>query len=411
MICAIINEKYGNSDKLLKRLQNLFGSELVKKWLKNAEHNDVLTGTLFSEVANIFTHPTEFPNYKKIYEVEGILTFLRDRRETIRDFLDDIRRFRNKIAHHRPLSPVQVDLLDQYYEQIVIPVQTMFDHSYTKVNPSEFMDANSEEIDAYLFNIKEELTSLNALMSEVGKNVSTIKVETEGLRERTLNMQSLLELLVSKTAIILPSIVVIIALGAGVAWFESGSSREVSADPRQQLQKLGVSWNYDNFIRSMQEKDKTAETYFIEGGMKFQCRDFSITHECSSFYIYLATWFDKDIAALILKHNTFDPSFCIKPPENDKNIHYYSAMKEPFYYVDFYRDQVAPNPEKVAFVRALCNTPENILKFKTLIKDMQLYPGEGYWSASQKAEFANLIERWKAVGIMISGDKDLWNQT
>ena len=52
-IRSLINEAYNNQQALLEHLNKLFGQERVKKWLNVADRDDVLSGTLFSELASL----------------------------------------------------------------------------------------------------------------------------------------------------------------------------------------------------------------------------------------------------------------------------------------------------------------------------------------------------------------------
>ena len=140
-IRSLINEAYNNQQALLEHLNKLFGQERVKKWLNVADRDDVLSGTLFSELASLFIDKDEYPiHYSPLYQYTPLLSFVNDKRRTLNTFLDDIRVIRNRLAHHKRVTSVQTTLVNYYYQEITEPVQEAFDEGRVKVNPDRFFD-------------------------------------------------------------------------------------------------------------------------------------------------------------------------------------------------------------------------------------------------------------------------------
>ncbi len=108
VIRSLVGERHGNQQELVEHLRSIFGNRVVDKWQRDADRDDVLSGTAFSELASIFVNKQEFAHHENVYEETPFLTLLREKRKTIQSFLEDIRRIRNVLAHHKQISNVQL---------------------------------------------------------------------------------------------------------------------------------------------------------------------------------------------------------------------------------------------------------------------------------------------------------------
>ena len=181
---AFVSERYGRQDLLIERLQVLFNSGLVTGWLAAAEPGNVLTGTLFSDLANIFTHESEWPRYEAIYD-EGIVLFMKDRRETIRAFLQDVVSIRNTVAHHKELTAVQIELLNIYYSELADPIQKLYKDGKTKVDPSAFMEADRGVIERYFVTLREDLQRIEGRTLGVERDLQEVQSDVVVIGHRT----------------------------------------------------------------------------------------------------------------------------------------------------------------------------------------------------------------------------------
>ena len=150
IIRSLINERFGDQPVLEKALADLLSGPVVEKWKKGADPDDLLSGTTFSELASLFVNTREYPNYSPLFEESPFLSYLRDKRKTIQNFLEDIRRIRNILAHNKRVTNTQLSLLDLYYEELISPVQEAHDQGQTKVNPDTYLDVSREELERIL---------------------------------------------------------------------------------------------------------------------------------------------------------------------------------------------------------------------------------------------------------------------
>ncbi len=195
IVRSLVTESYGSQDALVARLRAALDQRVVERWQKTADPGDVLSGCSFSELASLFTSSEEFQRYEKLYEDTPFLTLLRERRRTIQAFLDDVRRIRNVLAHHKRVTNLQLTLLDLYYDEIVAPVRTAHERGETKVDPARFLDVSKEELEAWfsgleedLREVKDDLRSLRAsLLASLGRvegDVSEIRRRSVGTSRR-----------------------------------------------------------------------------------------------------------------------------------------------------------------------------------------------------------------------------------
>ena len=181
---AFISERYGRQDLLIERLKVLFRSEMVTGWLAKAEPGNVLTGTLFRELAEIFTHQAEWPRYQALYD-DGIVLFMKDRRATIRTFLEDVGSIRNTVAHHKELTAAQVELLNLYYTELADPIQRLFREGQTSVNPAALLDADHGVVERYFLSLREDVQRIEGRTVGVERNLQTVQGDVADIGDRT----------------------------------------------------------------------------------------------------------------------------------------------------------------------------------------------------------------------------------
>ena len=156
----LINESYQTQQALIQQLAELFGDEIVGKWRSSADPGNILTGTTFSELASLYCNKQEFDRYMRFYEKTVFLTLFSEKRRTIQQYLEDIRRIRNHFAHNKHLSDVSLYLLDLYFKELIEPVVEAARQGHTRVNPDVYQNVPLAEINNYFEGIRTDLQSV-----------------------------------------------------------------------------------------------------------------------------------------------------------------------------------------------------------------------------------------------------------
>lgn len=184
VVRSLITESYGDQEALIARLREGLSERVVEKWQASADPGDILSGCSFSELASLFVNKDEFERYEKLYDDTPFLTLLKQRRRTMQTFLDDIRRIRNVLAHNKRISPIQLSLLDLYYEELISPVQQAHDHGETKVDPEDHLDASKEDMERYVAGIHEDVQDVRDDLAELRADVMASLGEVEAATAR-----------------------------------------------------------------------------------------------------------------------------------------------------------------------------------------------------------------------------------
>lgn len=347
VIRSLINEKYASQERVLKLIRDLFKNDpvTVSRIEKNAEPGDILSGTEFSQLIALFLRPDEFSkNYHPLYDSTPFLGYLRDKRQTLVLFLDDIRRIRNRIAHHRPLTSSQIELLDLYYDEIIGPIQTAHDEGRIGVNPDSHLEVGDSEINAFVSSLKEDLGDIKDVLSRVSSDIGEIKetlgdvstgvteakggvqwlqrnakwvsggialltviaFTSAGLIERT--HQATLD--VKKDTSDIKSDTTDIKAGIqNVDGKLANVKQETSSDPRKELVNLGYQWTLEGFDKALEATDLRAIKLFMDGGWNPKS-DFSANPDELSA-IARMIWSNQEGAAsvidLLLSTNAISP--------------------------------------------------------------------------------------------------------
>ncbi|MFT3808841.1 MAG: STY4199 family HEPN domain-containing protein [Micropepsaceae bacterium] len=227
---SLITERYEDQPALIARLKDLLSEKVVQQWLTSADRGDVLSGTTFSELSSLFVSTQEYPNYDPLYKDTPLLTLLKEKRVTIRNYLDDIRRIRNVLAHNKRVSPAQMSLLNMYYDELVEPLQEAHDQGRTKVNPELFLDVSREELNGYFNTLSEDVKGVKDdiadLRVELGGKLDDVKKDTAAIRETTTRIESGTGAANSKLWVVLASLVGIAAVAAAILYFVLGTSEK-----------------------------------------------------------------------------------------------------------------------------------------------------------------------------------------
>jgi hypothetical protein len=221
---SLVSERFGSD--LEQQLKTIIKPELVDKWRASGDPDDLLSGTTFSELSSLVINKDEFRYYEKLYSHSTYLNYLRDRRKTIQNFLDDVRRVRNVLAHNKSISDAQLQLLELYYEELTIPIQDAFDNGETSVDPSAYIDVSKEELQAYFVDLKQDIASVQDELADfrasVEGDLGVIKEDTAVIRETTAGVKS-------RTTVIAIGVVALLVLMGGSYFFLVGTQENTEA--------------------------------------------------------------------------------------------------------------------------------------------------------------------------------------
>ena len=221
---SLVSERFGGD--LEQQLKAIIKPELVDKWKASGDPDDLLSGTTFSELASLVVNKDEFGHYERLYSNSAYLNYLRDRRKTVQNFLDDVRRVRNVLAHNKSISDAQLQLLELYYEELTSPIQDAFDNGETSVDPSAYLDVSREELQSYFVDIKEDIASVQDELADfrasVEGDLGVIKEDTAVIRETTAGVKS-------RTTMIAAGVVALLVLVGGSYFFLVGTQENTEA--------------------------------------------------------------------------------------------------------------------------------------------------------------------------------------
>lgn len=154
----LMAESAPSDGDMMARLQRILSATAMEEAKRRARQRPLLHGIALGELIRIFTDAEEWANFDAIFASDEFLRLLSDRRLTAASFLEDVRRIRNAVMHHQPLTAAQVELLNLYYTELVSPIRAAFRASRTGVDPSRYESPPSSfDIQTYRETVAEEL--------------------------------------------------------------------------------------------------------------------------------------------------------------------------------------------------------------------------------------------------------------
>ncbi len=97
------------------------------------------------------------------------------------------------LAHNKRITPLQVNLLSLYYDEIVEPLQEAFDQGRSDVNPETFLDVSKEELEGWFGGLKEDLKGVRddiaELRADLVGRLDALAGDTKALRQETAQVQ------------------------------------------------------------------------------------------------------------------------------------------------------------------------------------------------------------------------------
>jgi TolB-like protein len=177
----LVNDTNGGKDNVLQKLNQLFKTEVVEKWLKNADETGVLSGTTFSELSSIFLDKNIFKSVEDMFE-QSPIAISKSSRDSLRSILEDIRLIRNTIAHNKKISLVQVEALNEYYGTISAMIK---EAKSNNINPDTYLDMDREKLDSFLSGLKEDNRAISEGIEEVKTDIKSVKTDTGAIKKRS----------------------------------------------------------------------------------------------------------------------------------------------------------------------------------------------------------------------------------
>ena len=178
----IIYENHENQAELIKKLKSFFNSNTIDGWIKNADKTGILSGTTFNELSTLFINKNMFEDYESIFRMSEDFKIEKSNIGTLRNLFDDIRVIRNSIAHNKEVSEVEVNLLNEYYNEILRNIDTARTKGKTQIDPEKYIKVDDQEIQKYINSIEDNFDELN---KKIDENFEEIKDDTEILKKET----------------------------------------------------------------------------------------------------------------------------------------------------------------------------------------------------------------------------------
>lgn len=356
MIRSLINEAYSNQQALLQHLRTLFGEERVKTWLNVADRDDVLSGTLFSELSSLFVDKKEYAtHYSPLYQYTPLLSFMDDKRKTLQTFLDDIRAIRNRLAHHKRVTSVHTALVNYYYQEIADPVQEAFDEGRVQVNPDRYFDAGEAEVRQYFNKMAEKMDRLGDDLQEVKESLERQNEKLDDIKQDTGFLRKNIVWVLGGIGVLIVGSVLTFGTSTRtlvnteairsdvneVGKTVAGVKKETSADPRKELANIGIAWEEKNIRAAIERGDTRVVSLFMDGGMNWKL-----------YYAEKALIADhKDTLAVLLHHASLmdEQQGCAR-------------MNSVLLQIVDHGD--ALTPMQTQFLKTFCSSPENVSMLK-----------------------------------------------
>lgn len=272
---SLIDQRFGSQESLERELSNYFGDKVIAQWKASADPGNLLSGTTFSELASLFVNKQEYKNYEKCFSDASYLRYLKEKRNTLQNYLEDVRRVRNKLAHNKAVSGAQLYLLDLYYQEIIEPIQTSFDEGDIKVDPSIYLEASASDLDSYFSKLSEDIDGIKDdiedLKTAVEERFDLITETTDAIRADTSALKR-------KSSILIAGVSLLIGLGSAIYFTvlrtsdetqalkqDAANIKESTVRTEQSITELGES--VESVSQSMSDIAQEIEKFSSAGGL------------------------------------------------------------------------------------------------------------------------------------------------
>ncbi|OAT15582.1 putative inner membrane protein [Buttiauxella noackiae ATCC 51607] len=281
MLKGLVDQSYASQSQLVHKLKKQFGADCVRRWLKNGERGDVLSGMRFSELALMVVDKKEYANhYAGLFQHSSHLSLLIDQRKTLQTFLNDVREIRNDLVQQQPLTSVQLTLLDSYYQESSDTIQRAFDEGRTKVNPAMLLAADDSQLQAWLMQAQKKYQATGRDTEEVRDAIE--RPELRNTKRKQDSGETLLMLMWC-----VAGVAVISAAIFGMYFLSDVTNKPAAAkntpfkvtmidslpeteSAREKLADIGITWDEGNLRSAIERGDTTVVRLFMQGGMNWK---------------------------------------------------------------------------------------------------------------------------------------------
>lgn len=283
LIRELISSAWSSQPQLVNHLKSQFGAEPVRRWLKNAERGDILSGMRFSELAFLLVDKKEFSrHYAKFYQNAPQLSLLIDQRKTLQTFLDDVRQIRNELMHKRPPTTVQSALLDNYFRAASAPIQRAFDEGRTRVNPTALLACEDSELQEYIAQAQKKFAASGGDADEIRDTI-----ERQDSRSTSKHHDAAQTASVALWAVVGVAVIGMVIFVLFMVSDMTGRPQDVAApkittvmtsndhapekdSPRDMLANMGIPWDENNLRSAIERGDSRIIRLFMQGGMNWK---------------------------------------------------------------------------------------------------------------------------------------------
>lgn len=281
MLKSLVNQSYPSQAKLVHKLKSQFGADCVRRWLKNGERGDILSGMRFSELALMVVDKKEYANhYAGLFQDSTHLSLLIDQRKTLQTFLNDVREIRNDLVMQQTLTSVQLSLLESYSQESSAAIQRAFDEGRTKVNPAAFMSVSDAALSSYLEQARKKYQATGRDTDEVRDAIERPGLRNTRQKQDTGESMRMVLWCVAGVAVISAAIFGMFLLSEVTnkpaeakitpAKMTALDSLPETESAREKLANIGITWEEGNLRSAIERGDATVVRLFMLGGMNWK---------------------------------------------------------------------------------------------------------------------------------------------
>lgn len=272
---GLVTQVWRDESHLYHGLKPLFGPQACARWRSRSPSGGILDGMAFSELALLVIDKKAFSrHYASLFNYATVLTFLVEQRLTLHMFLDDIRRMRNGVLAHRPLSEAACLLLDLYTQQITAPVQRAYEQGRTQVNPASFMAADGGEVQQFWEQAHDGGRDEQPIPDSI-ERVSHKTRQHSDTREQIIAAMLWGAVGVTVLGIVLGGIGLLTAAPEPQGAPQNPIQTRVvetraTASPREILAQRGILWDSNALRSAIDSNNVEVSALFLRGGMTWQ---------------------------------------------------------------------------------------------------------------------------------------------
>ena len=196
---SLVYEQIGSNDEVITVLSEIFNNDVIQKWQSNAEKNNILSGTTFSELSNILLNNNIFLSIEEIFS-DSSLAMGSNNRESLRYVLEDVRIIRNYLAHNKKLTIIQIEVLNNHFNLITSLIEKS---DKSKIEIIKFFDDTANDLKVYLSQIQTENQVISGYVEDINEKTNSILSLSNKLNRKSSFILALVTLVVLITSLVL----------------------------------------------------------------------------------------------------------------------------------------------------------------------------------------------------------------